>query len=261
MSATNLLLAVLLLGGLAACRSTPPSPASGSATAPAPTPAAAPVPAPTGPAVRDYTLVLLKTGPMSGKLPKEENQQVFAGHFANMERMAKEGQLVVAGPFGERRHDSALRGIFVLDTAQRAEAEAWASTDPPTKAGVFVLEYHDLATAAPLRASLEADFAWRAQQAAEGKTPGPGEGARSYVLLTAENGELAQAQLEPLLGSEGGVFLLAKLDDTRAFALLDAANLDVARERFRVQLESLGSHELDEWYASNQLARLHELGP
>lgn len=203
-----------------------------------------------------YTLVFLKTGPKSGQLAPEENAQAFAGHFANMARLAEARQLVVAGPFGQERHDPALRGLFVLASAERDQARAWAETDPTTQAGVFVLEYHELATEAALAAALERDLAARAAQAAEGKTPQPGEGARSYVLLTAEHGDLAERELAGLRTAEGGVFLLARLDGTRAFALLDAQDLAEARERFGPQLANLGAHVLDEWFASAELARL-----
>jgi uncharacterized protein YciI len=203
-----------------------------------------------------YTLVLIKTGPMSGKLTQEANAQAFAGHFANMERLANERRLLVAGPYGTTRSDPELRGIFVLASAARAEAEAWAGTDPTTQAGVFVLEFHELVTAAPLRRALEADLAWSARLKAEGKTPGPADGARPYVLLTAEHGDLARRELAPLLTPEGGVLLLAALDGTRAFAVLDAADVAEARERFAPQLESLGAHALDDWFASRQLEGL-----
>jgi uncharacterized protein YciI len=261
------LFAALFLGALplGACRSASRAPTPAAPTPAAPTPA---VPAPVTPAAAadaraepaapGYTLVLIKTGPMSGRLAPEENTRAFQGHFENMERLAKAGQLVVAGPYGEHRHDPGLRGIFVLASADRDEARSWAETDPTTRAGVFVLEYHDLATDAPLAAALARDVAWRAQQEAEGRTPSPGEGARPYVLLTAEHGDLARRELGPLLSSEGGVLLLATLDGTRALALLDAQDLDGARERFGPQLENLGAHVLDEWFASNELARLFE---
>lgn len=213
---------------------------------------------PSVPGEHVYTLVLIQTGPLSGKLPKEENERAFAGHFANMGRMAEARQLMVAGPYGGGRHDPNLRGIFVLDSAERAQAEAWGGTDPTTQAGVFVLEYHELSTNAPLLRALEDDLAWRAGQEAEGRTPPPGEGARPYVLLTAEHGDLARRELEPLLSTDGGVFLLARLDGTRALALLDAQDIAEARERFGPQLENLGVYVLDEWFASTQLARLVE---
>jgi uncharacterized protein YciI len=242
----SLLIAPLLT--LGACRTPVQSPAPAPETAPAPR-------APDSPAAC-YTLVLLKTGPRSGQLSKEENGRAFEGHFANMGRLANERKLLVAGPYGQARHDPALRGVFVLASGDRSEAEAWASTDPTTQAGVFVLEYHELRTEAPLLRALEADIAWRAEQEAAGRTPSPGEGARGYVLLTAEHGDLARRELTPLLDAEGGVFLLAQLDGTRAWALLDAPDLATARERFAPQLANLGAHELDEWFASSQLAGL-----
>src|SRR6187402_815215 len=66
-----------------------------------------------------YTLVWIRTGPKSGTLSEEENRALFAGHFANMERLAKERKLLLAGPFGKQRHASDLRGLFVLDTTDR----------------------------------------------------------------------------------------------------------------------------------------------
>ncbi len=235
MHARTLVPTLFLFFGLGACRATPSAPSE-----------------------HGYTLVLIQTGPQSGKLSQEENERAFAGHFANMERMAEARQLVVAGPYGEERHDPNLRGIFVLDTAERAEAETLAGTDPTTRAGVFQLELHDLATNAPLLRALEDDLAWRTRQKAEGRTPQPGEGARPYVLLTAEHGDLARRELEPLLTSAGGVFLLARLDGTRSWAILDAQDIEDACERFGPQLENLGAYVLDEWFASSQLARLVE---
>jgi uncharacterized protein YciI len=205
-------------------------------------------------AMRGYTLVQIHTGPMSGKLDKAANDAAFAGHFANMERLAGERKLLVAGPYGKQRHDTTLRGLFVLGTTQRAQAMAWAGTDPTTQAGVFTLAYHDLQTDAPLLRALEEDLAWRADLAASGVEPGPGEGARPYVLLTAEQGDLALRELAALAAP--GRFLLARLDATRAFALLDAETEAAARERFAPQLAALGECALDEWYASRQLANL-----
>lgn len=203
-----------------------------------------------------YTLVLLKTGPRSGQLPKEENEAAFAGHFANMSRLAEAGQLVSAGPFGAQRHDAALRGIFVLPTDDLEQAAAWAGTDPTTHAGVFVQELHALETDAPLARALQNDLERKARRIANGETPVPGEGARAYVLLWAEDGAAARRELSALRTPEGGVYLLGTLDGTRAFAILDAATRDEAAERFAPWLAALGPHELDEWFASDQLARM-----
>lgn len=211
--------------------------------------------APSGPAPRDYTLVLLKTGPQSGKLPKEENQKVFAGHFSNMERLANERKLLVAGPYGKGRSDAMLRGVFVLDSKNRAEATAWAETDPPTQAGVFVLEYHDLRTTAPLARGLEAELARSAKEKAEGHVAKPGEHGRAYVLLTAEHGDMARRELADLIAAKS-VVLFADLDDTRALVILDAKDLVAARELLGARAEQLGAHTLDEWFASDLLVEL-----
>ena len=211
----------------------------------------------TEPEGRAFTLVYIRTGPMSGRLGEEENRRAFAGHFANMGRLAEERKLVVAGPFGKGRHDAALRGLFVLDTGDRAEAEAWASTDPTTLAGVFILEFHDFATDAPLVAALERGLERERQAKAEGRTPNPGDGARPYVLLIAEHRDATWRELAPLADG-GGVLLLARLDGERAFALLDAKDGADAEQRFGAVLDRIGPHTLDDWFASDQLARMRE---
>jgi uncharacterized protein YciI len=251
----------LALFALASCSSVPADPPAAPDVARAETPAttpALPASSPTA-AGSGYTLVMIRTGPKSGQLSAEENQRAFAGHFENMGRMAREGQLVMAGPYGDQRHASDLRGIFVLATGDRTQAEAWAGTDPTTRAGVFRLEFHDLATEAALRRALAEDLAWHERQTAEGRTPAPGENGRGYALLTAERGDVAWHELQPLCTSDGGVLMLAHLDGSRALALLDAADAAEARERFAPQLESLGACTLDDWFGSKQFARLPEL--
>lgn len=206
-----------------------------------------------------YTLVLIKTGPQSGKVSKEENSRLFAGHFENMGRLAKERHLLMAGPFGKERHDGTLRGIFVLDTGDRAQATAWAETDPPTQAGVFVLEYHDMRTTAPLAAHLERNLARQAQMEekakAEGRTLQPGEGCRTFVLLTAARGDVARHELADLVAAKR-VYLFADLDAGGALAFLDAKDVAAARELLGARADKLGEHSLDEWYGSDLLEQL-----
>jgi uncharacterized protein YciI len=226
-------------------------------TAIAPTLAAEAAVAPAGPAESALTLVFLKTGPQSDKLSTEVHQRVFQGHFANMARMARERQLLLAGPFGDTRHDPGLRGLFVFDTGDRARAETWASTDPPTQAGVFVLEYHDLATAAPLAACRDADLARREAMEREGAHPAPGAGARPYVLLTVEDGARAREVLAPKV-EDGTVLLLARLDGTRALAVLDAKDVADARAKLGTTLDRLGESALDDWFATDRLEHLAE---
>jgi uncharacterized protein YciI len=205
-----------------------------------------------------YTLVLLKTGPRTD-LSAEESKALFAGHFGNMQRLAAERELLVAGPYGKAKHDASLRGLFIVDEATSAGAATLAATDPGVQAGMFALELHELVTDAPLRAYLEHELALEAAARAEGRERAPGEGGRTYVLLTAEDGAAAERALAPL-AAEGMVLLQARLDGTRAFVLLDAPDVSAAETLLGPHRAALGPHVLDQWFASGELARLASFG-
>ncbi|HEV7238441.1 MAG TPA: YciI family protein [Thermoanaerobaculia bacterium] len=83
-----------------------------------------------------YVLCILKTGPKDGEIKGDERKEIFAGHFANMGRLAEEGKLAVAGPFG--KNDKAYRGLYVFNVATIEEAEKLVVLDPAVKAGIFV---------------------------------------------------------------------------------------------------------------------------
>lgn len=48
--------------------------------------------------MKKYVFCLLKTG-SNTTASKEETQKLFEGHMENISKLAKEGKLVVAGPF------------------------------------------------------------------------------------------------------------------------------------------------------------------
>lgn len=204
------------------------------------------------PASLDCTLVMLHTGPRTEPLEEQERREVFAGHFANMRSMAKEGKLLLAGPFGSERSDAGLRGLFVLDTADLDVAREWAASDPGAQAGVFALGFHALRTDFDLRAVLAADLARLAAAEAEGRTPPPGQGARGYAMLTAADGTRAAT----VLAGQPFVVCAATLDDGSWLAWLDAADAAAARTQLAPFAERLGEHRLDDWYGSDQLAAL-----
>jgi len=85
-----------------------------------------------------YVLCILKTGPKDGEIQGEERKAIFAGHFANIGRLADEGKLAVAGPFG--KNDKTWRGLYIFNVATIEEAEKLVTLDPAVKAGVFVPE-------------------------------------------------------------------------------------------------------------------------
>jgi uncharacterized protein YciI len=89
--------------------------------------------------MRPYVLVLLKTGPT--RVPDgEARTAMFAGHFANMTRLAKEGKLAVAGPF--MKNEAGMRGLFVMAVPTIEEARALTETDPVIVNGEMIAEYH-----------------------------------------------------------------------------------------------------------------------
>jgi uncharacterized protein len=88
--------------------------------------------------MRKYVMAFLKRGP-NRPTDATEGRRLQEGHMANINRMAKEGKLVVAGPFLD---SGDLRGIYIFNVATVAEAEALTNTDPAIKAGTLVMELH-----------------------------------------------------------------------------------------------------------------------
>lgn len=85
-----------------------------------------------------YVLCILKTGPKDAEIQGDARKEIFAGHFANIGKLADEGKLAVAGPFG--KNDRAYRGLYIFNVATIEEAEKLVMRDPAVKAGVFVPE-------------------------------------------------------------------------------------------------------------------------
>jgi len=88
--------------------------------------------------LRPYVFVLLKTGPR--RMPDgPARDDMFKGHFANIQRLAKDGLLVYAGPTDGV---DGWRGIFIFATADPDVARKAAETDPVIVNGEMVLEVH-----------------------------------------------------------------------------------------------------------------------
>jgi len=88
--------------------------------------------------MRTYVMAFLKAGPNRNR-SREDAQTLQQAHMANINRLAAEGKLVLAGPFAD---DGPLRGIYVFDVATVAEAEALTRSDPAIQAGSLVMELH-----------------------------------------------------------------------------------------------------------------------
>jgi uncharacterized protein YciI len=66
-------------------------------------------------------------------------EQLQKDHMAHIGQMAKDGKLLLAGPFTD---NTDLRGMFVFQTASIEEARALSEADPAVKAGRLRIELH-----------------------------------------------------------------------------------------------------------------------
>lgn len=214
--------------------------------------ASAPPPLGSLPGEQVHTFVAIRTGPRTTPLAKAERGAMFQGHFDNMNRLARAGELVMAGPYGKQKHANDLRGIFVLATADPAAAKALAETDPGFQQGEFRFEYTRIGTTADLRAQLAADLAREDAIAASGKKPAPGDGGRAYVWLWAPDFFAASA----VFADDPAVLLAARCDDGRGLFLLDALDLAAAQALLAPPRAQLRTCELDEWFGSGLLVDL-----
>ncbi|UFH34127.1 YciI family protein [Flavobacterium acetivorans] len=87
--------------------------------------------------MKQYVFCILKTG-SNTTATKEERKKLFEGHMANINKLAAEGKLVIAGPFLE--NDKNYRGIFVFNVKTVEEAQKLVATDPAVQAKLFDVE-------------------------------------------------------------------------------------------------------------------------
>jgi uncharacterized protein YciI len=108
-----------------------------------------------------YVLVMLKTGANTTAV-KAYTDSCFAGHMANIQRLAGEKKLIVAGPMG--KNDKNYRGIFILDILFE-EAPAILQTDPAIHGGLLDYEAYKWYGSAALPVYMEADDkVWKVRQ-------------------------------------------------------------------------------------------------
>lgn len=98
--------------------------------------------------MRKYVLVILKTGP-NKITDKAARAKMFEGHFANINKLAAEKKLAVAGPLDGKE---GRRGIFILATPDIAQAKIFIDADPVIVNGEMVAEYHEFYGSAGLMA-------------------------------------------------------------------------------------------------------------
>ncbi|UZD22482.1 YciI family protein [Algoriphagus halophytocola] len=87
--------------------------------------------------MKKYVIAFLHRGDRVSEYSDEQRSEIQAGHLANINRMAEDGQLVMAGPFFGNEE---LRGLYIFAVESLEEAEELTSSDPAIKAGVLKMD-------------------------------------------------------------------------------------------------------------------------
>ena len=85
-----------------------------------------------------YVVAFLKRGPERSQ-DSTTAANLQKAHLENIGRLAKEGKLVLAGPFLD---DGEIRGIYIFNVESIEEARRLTETDPAIKTGRLVMELH-----------------------------------------------------------------------------------------------------------------------
>ena len=88
--------------------------------------------------MKRYWLVMLKKGPNRNQ-DSLSAAKIQAAHLANINRLVKEGKIIMAGPMGI---DGDLRGIFIMNCSDSTEIERIVNTDSAVMTGRLKMEYY-----------------------------------------------------------------------------------------------------------------------
>ncbi|HEU5168393.1 MAG TPA: YciI family protein [Chitinophagaceae bacterium] len=88
--------------------------------------------------MKRYWLVLLKKGPNRNQ-DSISAEKIQTAHMANINRLGKEGKLIMAGPIGI---EDDLRGIFIMNCADSTEVENFVRTDSAVITGRLIMKYY-----------------------------------------------------------------------------------------------------------------------
>jgi len=109
--------------------------------------------------MKSYVLVMLKTG-TNQTTDKNLINESFRGHMDNINRLVKDGKMIVAGPLG--KNDNTYRGIFILNVTAFEEAEKLLQNDTSIKEGLLDFELYKWYGSAALPEYIEfSDKIWK----------------------------------------------------------------------------------------------------
>lgn len=88
--------------------------------------------------MKSYVMAFLKAGPLRSQ-DSTEAARLQRAHLDNIQRLAREGKLILAGPFLD---SGEVRGIYIFNVESVAEARRLTATDPAIRAGRLEMELH-----------------------------------------------------------------------------------------------------------------------
>ncbi len=91
------------------------------------------------PNIKQYFFVMLTRGPNAGSIDSLELEKIQEGHLTNIRKLAEDGKLKIAGPFGD---DGDWRGIFIFDVNSEEEVKELIKNDPAIQSGRLSYEIH-----------------------------------------------------------------------------------------------------------------------
>ncbi len=198
-----------------------------------------------------FAFVFLEAGDRGEDLSDDEVQIAAVGHRENIERLAEEGVLLLAGPFGMTKLAPQHRGIFVFDLADVEQAKLLTATDPAVEAGVLGMRAFPWSTDAPLR---------RVRELAQArKERGEAFKGLAYVLGIGTPADAARKSLAELQ-IQGRVPFAGELGAERSGQLLFALSADsipMAQDWIGALPGSTEvSWKLSNWYATEFVMQL-----
>jgi uncharacterized protein YciI len=88
--------------------------------------------------MKQYVMAFLKSGP-NRTHDSATASNIQRSHLDNIQKMASEGKLLLAGPFLD---GGEYRGIYIFNISSIEEAQRLTASDPAVKAGRLIMELH-----------------------------------------------------------------------------------------------------------------------
>ncbi|MBK9285806.1 MAG: hypothetical protein IPM51_16035 [Sphingobacteriaceae bacterium] len=88
--------------------------------------------------MKQYVMAFLKKGPNRTQ-DSATAAKLQSAHLANINRMAQNGELVVAGPFLD---EGEIRGIYIFNVETIEAGKKLTESDPAIQAGRLIMELH-----------------------------------------------------------------------------------------------------------------------